>query len=66
MAALDTLLAVVQDGRVYTRAMLDAQDARYRASYDGFFQRKISTPAIRASLGFLLQQSLGSGAEDSH
>jgi imidazolonepropionase-like amidohydrolase len=59
LAALDTLLAVVQDGRVYTREMLDAQRARYREAFDGFFQQQIATPAIRALLGVALKQAAG-------
>jgi len=59
LASLDTLLAVVQDGRVYTREMLDAQRARYREAFDGFFQQRIATPAIRALLGAVLEQAAG-------
>lgn len=64
LAALATLLAVVQDGRVYTREMLDRQDERYRADFAGFFQQRIATPVLRAGLDLLLAQSLASGSDE--
>jgi hypothetical protein len=59
LAALDSMLAVVQDGRVYTLAMLDEQQARYRASFDGFFQRRVVAPVVRAGLGLALGRAAG-------
>jgi cytosine/adenosine deaminase-related metal-dependent hydrolase len=59
LAALDSILAVVQDGRVYTRADLDEQQARYRASFDGFLQRRIVAPVVRAGLGIALARVAG-------
>jgi hypothetical protein len=63
LAALDTLLAVVQDGRLYTREMLDAQELRYRENFDGFFQQRIALPAVRAGLGPLLRHAMTSPDE---
>ncbi len=65
LAALDTLVAVVQDGRLYTRETLDAQAARYRADFEGFFQQGIATPAIRTGLDFMLSRTMGSGEDAS-
>jgi cytosine/adenosine deaminase-related metal-dependent hydrolase len=59
LAALDSILAVVQDGRFYERAALDEQQARYRASFDGFFQRRIASPVVHASLGLALRRAAG-------
>ena len=56
-----TLLAVVQDGRLYTREMLDAQQARYREDFDGFFQRRIATPFVRAVFGIIMSRTMGAG-----
>lgn len=59
LAALDTMLAVVQDGRLYTREMLDVQRARYREAFDGFFQRHVATPVMRAAFGLALRRAAG-------
>ncbi len=48
IAALDTLLAVVHDGRLYTRDDLDERLARYRAHYEGFGYRSIVMPTLRS------------------
>jgi hypothetical protein len=48
--ALDSLAAVVRDGRLYPREALDAQLARYRAHYDGKLYDAIVTPLVRRAL----------------
>jgi imidazolonepropionase-like amidohydrolase len=48
--ALGSLVAVVRDGRLYPRAALDAQLARYRAHYDGALYDAIVTPIVRQVL----------------
>jgi imidazolonepropionase-like amidohydrolase len=48
--ALDSLAAVVRDGRLYTREVLDAQLARYRAHFDGRLYDAVVTPLIRRML----------------
>ncbi len=63
LAALDTVLAVVQDGRLYSREMLETQEARYREAYDGWIHRRIASPLVRATLGILRRSMVGSGAE---
>jgi cytosine/adenosine deaminase-related metal-dependent hydrolase len=50
LEALDSLAAVVRDGRLYTRASLDAQAARYRAHHDGALYDAIVTPLVRRVL----------------
>jgi hypothetical protein len=42
LAALDSLMAAIQDGRLCTRVMLDEQDALYRDSFDGFFHTNVA------------------------
>ena len=41
-----------------TREMLDAQQARYRQSFDSFFQRTVAVSVVRAGLGILMRQAL--------
>jgi imidazolonepropionase-like amidohydrolase len=48
--ALATLAAVVRDGRLYSREMLDAQLERYRAHFDGKLYDAIVTPMVRRAL----------------
>jgi imidazolonepropionase-like amidohydrolase len=50
LAALSTLQAVVARGRLYTREALDAQLARYRSYFEGFFLDAISVAAARRVL----------------
>jgi hypothetical protein len=59
LAALDSLLAVVQDGRLYTREMLDAQQASYRENFDGFLQQWVVPALVRASVGALMKNATG-------
>jgi hypothetical protein len=48
--ALDTLMGVVRDGRLYTREQLDAQLARYRAHWDGALNDFVLTRLVRRAL----------------
>jgi imidazolonepropionase-like amidohydrolase len=67
LAALDSLLAVVQDGRLYTRETLDAQQARYQRSYEGFLQQRVIPQLVRSSLGLMMKNATGprsSGSPD--
>jgi imidazolonepropionase-like amidohydrolase len=50
LAALDTIAAVVRGGRLFTRQMLDAQLARYRAHQEGALYDAILTPLVRRAL----------------
>jgi len=50
LAALDSLVGVVRDGRLYTRAALDAQLARYRAHHEGTAYQALVVPIVRAAL----------------
>jgi imidazolonepropionase-like amidohydrolase len=50
LAALDTLLAVVRDGRLFTRADLDARLARYREHFEGRAYDALVTPLVRRAL----------------
>jgi imidazolonepropionase-like amidohydrolase len=50
LAALATLEAVVADGRLYTRADLDAQLARYRVYADGWLFDRISVAVTQRLL----------------
>jgi len=50
LAALDTLVAVVRDGRLYPREVLDAQLALYRAHFDAPLFDAIVTPIVRRVL----------------
>jgi imidazolonepropionase-like amidohydrolase len=50
LAALDTLLAVVRDGRLFTREDLDARLARYRDHFDGGLYDALVTPLVRRVL----------------
>jgi imidazolonepropionase-like amidohydrolase len=53
LAALGSLEAVVADGRLYTKAELDAQLARYRAHADGALFDAVSTALVRRALARL-------------
>jgi hypothetical protein len=48
--ALDSLVAVIRDGRLYPRDALDAQLARYRAHFDSKAFDAIVTPIVRRVL----------------
>jgi imidazolonepropionase-like amidohydrolase len=48
--ALDSIAAVVRDGRLYTREALDAQLARYRTHFDAAAYDALVTPLIRRML----------------
>lgn len=48
--ALDSIAAVVRDGRLYTREALDAQLKRYRGHFDGPLYDAIVTPLVRRVL----------------
>jgi hypothetical protein len=50
LAALDTLIGVVRDGRLYTRAMLDAQLERYQTHHAGALYEALVVPAVRSAL----------------
>ena len=50
LAALDTIAAVIRDGRLYTRAALDDELARYRAHFDSRLFDGIVTPIVRRVL----------------
>jgi len=48
--ALDSLEAVIANGRLYTRAQLDAQLARYQQLAEGAFYDAVSTLLVRRAL----------------
>lgn len=48
--ALDSIAAVIRDGRLYSREALDAQLARYRAHHDSAVYDAIVTPLVRRAL----------------
>jgi imidazolonepropionase-like amidohydrolase len=48
--ALDTLLGVVRDGRLYSRADLDAQLERYRSHFEGGLYDALLTPLVRRAV----------------
>jgi len=48
--ALDSLEAVVADGRLYRRQDLDAQLARYREAFNGRLYEAITLPLVRRAL----------------
>lgn len=50
LAALDTLVAVVRDGRLYTREDLEKRLARYRGHYESALYDALVTPIVRAVL----------------
>lgn len=50
LTALDGIVAVVRDGRLYTRAALDEQLARYRKHQDGSLYDLVVTPLVRMVL----------------
>jgi imidazolonepropionase-like amidohydrolase len=55
--ALDTLEAVIADGRLYPRAELDAQLARYQAWFGGRLYDTVATALVRRVLANLLTRS---------
>ena len=63
LANLDSLVAVVKEGRIYSREALDAQEARYREHFDGFFQRSVATPLLRTALSQLIAMTFTPNAE---
>lgn len=52
--ALDTLVGVVRDGRLYTREQLDAQMQRYRKHFDAATYDTLVTPLVRRALSSTL------------
>lgn len=48
--ALDTIAAVVRDGRLYSRASLDEQLAKYQAHFDAPSFEAVVTPLVRRAL----------------
>jgi imidazolonepropionase-like amidohydrolase len=58
LAALDSIAAVVRDGRLYTRAQLDEQLARYQAWFEGPIFDAVLTPVVRR----VLSQTVDDGA----
>ncbi|OQW54186.1 MAG: hypothetical protein A4S14_01760 [Proteobacteria bacterium SG_bin9] len=50
LAALDSLEAVVAQGRLYTKASIDAKIAEYQAHYSGFIVDRLSVVLGRAAL----------------
>ncbi len=56
LAALATLEAVVADGRLYPRAALDAQLARYRAYADGWLFDRLSVAVTKRMLARLFEE----------
>jgi imidazolonepropionase-like amidohydrolase len=48
--ALGEIAGVIREGRLYPRAMLDAQLARYRLRYDGALYDALVTPIVRRVL----------------
>jgi imidazolonepropionase-like amidohydrolase len=50
LAALTTLMAVVADGRLYTREQLDAQLARHQRHQNGALYDRISVALVRRAL----------------
>ncbi len=66
LAALDSLVAVVQDGRLYTRDMFDAQDARLAESYAGAFHGSVMPAVLRAGLDLLLGLAFAQGEDPPH
>ncbi len=59
LAALDTLEAVVSDGRLYTRADIDEQLARYASHHDGLLFDRISVAIIRRVLDRVYEERDG-------
>jgi cytosine/adenosine deaminase-related metal-dependent hydrolase len=54
--ALDTLLGVVRDGRLYPRAALDAQLARHRDHFEGRVYDAVFTPLVRRAVAATLRR----------
>ena len=63
LANLNSLLAVVKEGRIYPRAILDEQEARYRENFDGFVQQRIFTPLLRSALSAVIERMFTAQAE---
>ena len=57
LKALDSIAAVVRDGRLFTRERLDAQLARYRRHYDSAFYDALIVPLVRRVLAATLPSS---------
>lgn len=53
LANLGTIVAVVAQGRIYTREMLEAQESSYRESYVGFGASEMVPALARFALSFL-------------
>ena len=56
LAGLDDILAVVADGRLYTRAELDAQLARYREYYENPVFDRVSKFLVRRVMASLFDE----------
>lgn len=61
--ALDTLSGVVRDGRLYTRAQLDGQIARYRDHFAGRLYDSLVTPMVRRAVASVLPPREGGGSD---
>ncbi len=57
LAALDTLQAVIADGRLYDRATLDGQLERYQDYFTGIVFDTISVEVVRRTLGSIGAES---------
>jgi imidazolonepropionase-like amidohydrolase len=64
LAALATLEAVIADGRLYARAALDAQLARYREHFEGALYDWITVALARRALARVEQAGAQAAAED--
>lgn len=63
LAALDTIEAVVRDGRLFTREALDAQLARYQSHFDGVAYDALLTPLVRRVLAATLPNRGGDSTD---
>ena len=61
LAALDSIVAVVRDGRLYPREALDAQLARYRDHHESALYDALVTPLVRRVLAATLPKREAEG-----
>ncbi|WP_062265626.1 amidohydrolase family protein [Endozoicomonas arenosclerae] len=58
LAALNTIEAVIVDGRLYTRDMLDEQMKKYQKRYDAFVQQQVVQPALKFGVNQMVKEKL--------
>jgi len=63
LQALDSIVAVVKEGRLYSREQLDEKISAYQDNFGGFIQSKVVTAFVRMSVDRVLKEKMSSDTE---